>query len=199
VTSSSPHYDCLAPLVNAKYLTTLKLGKVPTSTTFRQMADNYTCIQHVDFYGCDSSENSDVAYFLEKQSETLTSITLTTPTEKPLIAISKCQNLTKLFLKVFFFFFFEITIIVLHFFRNSFLFLQIWGSKVIDMNALGRLSNLRCLSLECIVNHNLGQSIEAAKLKHLNEIEFKYMNGLHDNDVSRIAQFYGPQVMKCGY
>jgi hypothetical protein len=95
---SPPNY--LAPIVNAKHLTTLKLGMVPTSELFRQMANNYICLQNVELInGVDCSEYSDFAYFLEKQSKTLTSLTVYTGTQKPLIAISKCQNLKRLHLK----------------------------------------------------------------------------------------------------
>jgi hypothetical protein len=72
-----PDFEAFAPLVNAKYLTTLKLRYLPTSETFRQMADNYTCLQNVDFSNIDDwSENSDVTYFLDKQKETLTSLVI---------------------------------------------------------------------------------------------------------------------------
>jgi hypothetical protein len=68
-----------APLVNAKFLTTLKLGGLPSSETFRQMADNYTCLQNFEVLKgfVDLSQISDMAYFLEKQSETLTSLKIT--------------------------------------------------------------------------------------------------------------------------
>jgi hypothetical protein len=75
--NNAGYLDFLDPLVNAKYLTTLKLGRLPTPETFRQMADNYTCLQNVEFlYDVDCSENSDVAYFLEKQKDTLTSLSI---------------------------------------------------------------------------------------------------------------------------
>jgi hypothetical protein len=91
-------FDCLAPLANAKNLTTLKSG-VPTSETFRQMADNYTGLQNLRIYGwVDCEENSDLAYFLEKQSQTLTSLRIFTRTKIPMPAISKCRNLKKLWL-----------------------------------------------------------------------------------------------------
>jgi hypothetical protein len=166
---SYPQY-CLAPLVNAKWLTTLKLSRLPTSATFRQMADNCVCLQTLHLHGLiDCSENSDMAYFLDKQSKTLTSLTISTNTEKPLIAISKCQNLMNLDLKV-----------------DRFI--------IIDMTGLGYLSKLRCLSLGCMDNIDLGHCIKAAQLPHLNEIKFYYVDRLDDNAVCLIAQTYGQQV-----
>jgi hypothetical protein len=91
-------FDCLPPLVNAKNLTQLTLGRLPTSETFRQMADNYICLQNVNFHGIDCSEHSDVAYFIEKQCETLTSLVIYTSTSDPLPAIFKCRHLKKLHL-----------------------------------------------------------------------------------------------------
>jgi hypothetical protein len=174
-TSDIDDYDYLAPLVNAKYLTTLQLTKIPTSTTLRQMADNYICLRSLACLDCfkDSLENSGMAYFLDKQSETLTSLKISTATEKPLIAISKCQKLEKLCLAS---------------------LCMSWQD--IDMNGLGSLSNLRYLSLKGMKNVDLGDIIKAAKFPHLNEIEFKDMDGLSDNDVSQIARTYGQQVIK---
>jgi hypothetical protein len=163
-------FDCLAPLVNAKNMTTLKLEKLITSDTFRQMADNYTCLQNVDLYDFDCSENSDVAYFLEKQSKTLTSLNISTPTKNPLPAIFKCRNLKKLWLSYFLF------------------------SCDLNLNDLGSLSNLKSLCLRNIINSDLGNVIEAAKLQHLTEIELIFAFNLSDNDVSQIAQTYGQQV-----
>jgi hypothetical protein len=166
----SPQY-CLAPLENAKWLTTLKLRELPSSATFRQMADNYVCFQTLHLHGLiDCSENSDMAYFLDKQSKTLTSLTIMTNTEKPLIAISKCQNLMNLDLKV-----------------DRFI--------IIDMTGLGYLSKLRCLSLGCMDNIDLGHCIEAAQFSHLNEIKFDCVERLDDNAVCLIAQTYGQQVI----
>jgi hypothetical protein len=157
-------FDFLAPLANAKYLTRLAIT-LPSSETFRQMADNYTCLQHVSLYGVDCSENSDVAYFLEKQRQTLTSLAISTPTWNLLPpAISKSQNLKKCFY-----------------------------SYSADLDGLGSLSQLKSLCLDCITNSDLGNSLEAAKFQHLNEIEFKRVI-LKDIDVRKIAQTYNQQV-----
>jgi hypothetical protein len=175
-TTETHSYDCLAPIVNATYLKTLTLGSVPTSETFRQMANYYTCLQNVlfdDMFYVDCSECSDLAYFLDKQSETLTSLTISTWSKEAMIAISKCQNLKKLHLKS-----------------------RIGNIPIIHMNGLGRLSNLRCLSLTSIKTIDLGNIIEDGKFAHLNEIEFSDMPGLSISDVSQIARTYGQQVMK---
>jgi hypothetical protein len=164
--------DYLAPLVNAKYLSTLKLERLPTSERLRQMADNYTCLQNVEFYDLgpvDCSENSDVAYFLKKQSKTLTSFTAETWSMDALVAVSKCRNLKKLNLK-------------LHY------------GCLTDLNNLASLSNLRYLCLRAFTNSDLGLYIETANFQHLNEIELRHAWGLSDNDVSKISRTYGQQV-----
>jgi Leucine-rich repeat (LRR) protein len=162
-------YDFLAPLANAKNLTTLKLRGIPSSETFRQMADNYTCLKNLEFY-CDVNveENSDVAYFLEKQSQTLTSIIISTPTENPLPAISKCRNLKTLSL-------------------TSYVVVK-------NLDSLGSLSKLKYLWLNGITNSDMGNSIKAAKFQHLTEIVFSGTDNLSDYDVSQIAKTYGQQV-----
>jgi hypothetical protein len=164
-------FDCYAPLANAKYLTTLKLVNLPSSETIREMADNYTCLQNIEFFDgdVDCSENSDVAYFLEKQSETLTSLMIETSTVAPLIAISKCQHLKKL-----------------HLCSTTF--------KIdVILNGLEGLSNLRYLFLQCITS-DLGHAIATANLQHLNEIHLNLDENLTDNDISQIARTYGKQV-----
>jgi hypothetical protein len=98
---------------------------------------------------------------------------------EPLIAISKCHNLKKLHLEGFY----------NPNYRNEDL-------PIINMNGLASLSNLRCLSLENISNMDLGYVIEAANFPHLNEIQFSGVYELTDNDVSRIAQTYGKQVIQ---
>jgi hypothetical protein len=169
-------FEAFAPLVNAKYLTTLKLIRLlPRSETFRQMADNYTCLQNVEFdAGIDDwSETSDVTYFLDKQKETLTSLVIRArlnPIDPidPLPAIYKCQKLKKLHL------------------------CADWVK--LNLNGLGCLSNLKCLCLHGITNSNLGHIIETANFQHLKEIEFIYAHLLSDNDVSQISRAYGQQV-----
>jgi hypothetical protein len=165
-------FDCLAPLANAKYLTTLTLSTIPSSETFRQMADNYTCLQNVNLYGFDCSESSDVAYFLEEQSQTLTSLKIDTTTENPLPAISKCRNLKKLWLESY----------------------DFYGDTALILNDWGSLSNLKCLCLDHMSNTDIGNSIKAAKFQHLTEIELIENRNLTDNDVSQIAKSYGQQV-----
>jgi hypothetical protein len=143
-----PSY-CLAPLENAKNLTWLTLeNALLTSETFRQIADNYTCLQNVHFFDVDCSENSAMAYFLEKQSHTLTSLNIYTPNENPLPAIYKCQYLKKLDLFV------------------SSNFIQP------NLDSLGSLSKLKCLHLTNIDNSDLGKSIATAKFQDLTEIHF---------------------------
>jgi hypothetical protein len=170
-------YDYLAPLVNAKYLTTLKLGRLPTSEQFRQMADSYTCLQNVEFFNSgsidsdsiDCSENSDVAYFLEKQSLTLTSLAIWPHGHRDALkAISKCRNLKRLNLKF-------------------------HGCRT-DLNSFGSLYNLRYLCLEGSNIRHLGHYIETANFRHLNEIELIFAWELSDNDVSNISRTYGQQV-----
>jgi hypothetical protein len=164
-------FNCLAPLVNAKYLTTLKLEGLPTSETFRYMADNYTCLQNVEFDDIeDCSENSELAHFLEKQSGTLTSLVIVTWDKNPLPAISKCQKLKRLHLKT------------------------AGCSDDMNLDSLGSLSNLRYLFLEGFSNSNMGQIIETANFQHLNEIKLKITTNLFDNDISQIARTYGQQV-----
>jgi hypothetical protein len=41
---------------------------------------------------------------------------------------------------------------------------------------------------------DLGHIIEAANFQHLNEIGFKYVDQLSDNDIRQIARTYGQQV-----
>jgi hypothetical protein len=163
----------LDPLVNAKNLTTLTLKTLPRSETLRQMAENYTCLQYVDLsstsHNC--SENSDIAYLLEKQSQTLTSLKILTCTQNPLPVISKCQNLRKLKLRYF--------------------------DGDINMDSLGSLSNLKSLHLCLATNGDFGNSIAIAEFQHLNEIEFTFARNLSDNDVCQIAQTYGHQVCNC--
>jgi hypothetical protein len=167
------YFDFLAPLVNAKYLTRLAMT-LPSSETFRQMADNYTCLQHVSLYmAIDCSENSDVAYFLEKQSLTLTSLEISTGTWNLLPAISKSQNLKKL---------------------SLFVYSQYYSQYSADLDSLGSLSQLKSLCLKGITNRDLGNSIEAAKFQHLNEVNFKRAENLSDIDVRKIAQTYNQQV-----
>jgi hypothetical protein len=163
------------PLVNAKNLTTLTLARLPRSETLRQMAENYTCLQYLDLtslrVNVDCSENSDLASCLEKQRQTMTSLKITTCTQNPLPAISKCQNLRKLELQ--------------YFLGN------------INLDRLGSLSNLKSLHLGGATNSDLGNSIAIAEFQHLNEIELNYINHLSDNDVCQIAQTYGHQVCHC--
>jgi hypothetical protein len=133
------------------------------------MADNYTCLKNLQFYcAVNVEENSDVAYFLEKQSQTLTSIWMTTPTENPLPAISKCRNLKWLSFTSY--------------------------AVVKNLDSLGSLSKLKYLWLYNITNSDIGNSIKAAKFQHLSEIEFTSTDNLSDNDVSQIAKTYGQQV-----
>jgi hypothetical protein len=178
----SPHWhhlfrasvsDSFAPLVNAKFLTTLKLGGLPSSETFRQMADNYTCLQNFEVLEgfVDLSQISDMAYFLEKQSETLTSLKITTWNMMDLMsAISKCRNLKNLDLTC--------------------------HDCDVNLDSLGSLSNLRNVFLT-VKNCDLGHIIEAANFQHLNEIGFKFQSisvNLTENDISHMARTYGQQV-----
>jgi hypothetical protein len=162
-------FDFLAPIASAKNLTMLKLMASPSSETFRQMADNYTCLKNLEIC-CDVNfaENSNLAYFLEKQSQTLTSIMIKTPSENPLPAISKCRNLKTLSLTSY--------------------------AVVKNLDSLGKLSKLKYLWLDGIANSDIGNSIKSAKFQHLTEIEFKDTPNLSDNDVSQIAKTYGQQV-----
>jgi hypothetical protein len=156
---------CFAPLVQAKFLTTLKLGSLPSSENFRQMADNYTCLQNIAFYKVNGRDYLDVAYFLQKQSETVTSLEIHS-SKDPMTAVSQCRNLKKLDLKC---------------------------SKFLNFDSLGNLSNLTNLCLS-VNNSDLGHILEAANLQHLIEIGFKVADQLEDNDVSQIARTYGKQV-----
>jgi hypothetical protein len=164
----------LDQLVNAKNLTMLTLPRLPRSETLRQMAENYTCLQYVDLTpmcgNVDCSENSDWAYFLEKQCQTLTSLKIFTRTLNPMPAIFKCQNLRKLEL-------------------------QCYSNLALD--SLGSLSNLKSLHLYEAPNNDLGKSIAIAEFQHLNEIGFNCTINLSDNDVCQIAQTYGLQVCNC--
>jgi hypothetical protein len=158
--------DVLAPLANASMLESLELDGKPNA--FRQMADNYTCLQNLKIYDdVDCEENSDMAYFLEKQSQTLTCLSIRTNTENPLPAISKCQNLTRLTLK---------------------------SVAVVNLDSLGSLSNLKSLCLGQLRNCDLGKMMEAAKFQHLTEIKLFDILNLSNNDVSQIAKTYGQQV-----
>jgi hypothetical protein len=169
--------DTFAPLVNAKFLTTLQLIVLPSSETFRQMADNYTCLQNFDLLGSfyeacyDFNQNSDMAldmaYFIEKQCETLTSLKICALTWDTMTAISKCRNLKKLDLSC--------------------------HDSDVNLDILGILSNLRNLFLRRVNNCDLGHIIEAAKFQHLNEIGINAVN-LTDNDISQISRTYGQQV-----
>jgi hypothetical protein len=167
--------DIFAPLVKAKFLTTLKVGSF-SSETFRKMADNYTCLQNLtclqtpDSYlnNFELSPNSDVAYLLKKQSETLTSLKIFTRTRDPIPAISKCRNLKKLDLFSY--------------------------APDLNLESLGSLSNLRNVYLS-VKNSDLGHIIEAANFQHLNEIGFKASN-LTDKDISQISRTYGQQLKK---
>jgi hypothetical protein len=78
-------------------------------------------------------------------------------------------------------------------FRSAF-HLDPFGPSNMNLNALGSLSNLKSLCLENIVNSDLGNSIEAAKFQHLNEIRFSDACNLSDNDIGQIAKTYGQQV-----
>jgi hypothetical protein len=163
-------FNCFAPLVNAKYLTTLRLGE--SRSRSRVMANKYTCLKNVEFVEIDDcSNNSELAHFLEKHSGTVTTLVLATMDKDPLPAITKCKNLKKFHL-------------------------QDDAARLEDMklNSLGRLSNLRYLFLEGLTNSNLGHIIETAKFQHLNEIKFKFIGNLSDNDISQIARTYGHQV-----
>jgi hypothetical protein len=163
---------CFDPLVKAKFLTTLKLGSFPSSETFRQMADNYTCLQNIEFYKAfNSRDYSDVAYFLEKQSETLTSLKIYS-TRDPMTAISQCRNLKRVELKCL--------------------------GPFLNYNSLGSFSNLRSLCLS-VNNSDLGRIIEAANLQHLIEIGFKAADQLEDDDIGQIARTYGKQVFIKAY
>jgi hypothetical protein len=142
------------------------------------MADNYTCLQDVTFFEVDISEYSNnvdtVAYFLKKQSETLTSLDIWSSTMDLDLknAISKCKNLKK--------------------FR-----LHCWALSpecLLNGGWLESLSNLRYLCLGALNNSDLGHFIEVANFQHLKELEFDETSSLSDNDVSRIAQKYGQQV-----
>jgi hypothetical protein len=162
--------DCLAPLEKAKNLTWLKLQQaLPTAETFRQMANNYMCLQNIDLNYVDCSEKSAMAYFLEKQSHTLTSLRIMTDTKNALAAIYKCRNLKKLHLFV----------------RNN---------VSTNLDSLGGLSKLKCLRLQNIDNSDLGKCIAAAKFQDLTEIHFICALRLSDKDVSQIASAYGQQV-----
>jgi hypothetical protein len=164
----------LDQLVNAKNLTTLTLPRLPRSETLRQMAENYTCLQYVDLTpmcgNVDCSENSDWAYFLEKQCQTLTSLKIFTFTKNPMPAIFKCQNLRKL---------------------------ELQCDSNLALDSLGSLSNLKSLHLYEAPNNDLGKSIAIAEFQHLNEIGFNCTINLSDNDVCQIAQTYGLQVCNC--
>jgi hypothetical protein len=166
----------VAPLINAKHLATLELATLPPSETFRKMADNYTCLQNVEFLGHehDCSEYYDMAYFFAKQRDTLTSLKISTSTPDPLPAISKCRNLKKLHL------------ISYHSYDKDDIYMNLKG--------LGSLSNLKCLCLEGYNYNDVGHSIEAAKFQHLNEIQFIFVVRVCDNDVSQISRTYGQQV-----
>jgi hypothetical protein len=140
------------------------------------MADNYTCLQNVEFIVeiDDWSENSDVTYFLDKQKETLTSLVIQSRYQygqyhliDPMPAISKCQNLKKL---------------------------HLCNSGKMNLNGLGCLSNLKYLFLDSITNSDLGHIIETANFQHLKEIKFQYTQNLSNNDVSQISRAYGQQV-----
>jgi hypothetical protein len=64
-------FNCFAPLVNAKYLTTLRLGESRSRSTI--MANKYTCLEKVEFVEiADCSNNSELAQFLQKNSGTVT-------------------------------------------------------------------------------------------------------------------------------
>jgi hypothetical protein len=89
------------------------------------MADNFNCLQNVELNVLNRSDNLDVAYFLDKHSETLTSLAIYTGlTPEPLTAILKCKNLKKLRLE------------------------QAYApQKDLNCNGLERLVNLRCLHI----------------------------------------------------
>jgi hypothetical protein len=130
-------FDYLAPLVNAKYLTTLKLDSFPSYEIFRQMADNYTCLQNVDFNQVDCSENSDVVYFLERQCETITNLQVRgTTSSNPPNVIPKCRNMKRLVFRV----------------------------GYADLNGLKALSKLKYVSLVEMTNSDVGHS-EASNVR----------------------------------
>jgi hypothetical protein len=136
------------------------------------MADNFNSLQNVEFNVLNRSDNLDVAYFLDKHSETLTSLAISTGlSPEPLTAILKCKNLKKLCLD------------------------QAYApQKDLNCKGLERLVNLRCLHICMYTNSDLGHIIEAAKFRHLNEIKLSFMDNLSDEDIIAIAQAYGEQV-----